>query len=447
MAGFFDRFRKENRAISFQTVWGAGSDLDVVNLSGVNINSKTAFEVVAFWSAVSLISDTIATLPIDSFIRRDGNRRPYRPRPAWVDQPDVDMTRQAHYQQVLVSLLVSGNSYTRIFRNASGDVVNLVVLDPDTVTVRRSAIGRKIFLVENSAETLTSEEIIHITDLIQPGSLVGLSRVQSLKEALGLSSAMQSFASRFFGTGATTQGIIEYPGNLTPDQAKQLRDGFDSAHRGFRRAHKTGVLSGGASYKQTTVPNDAAQFLESRRFSVEEIARAFNIPLSMMGVPGTQSYASVEQNAIQFVTHTLRPYIEKMEWSYSRLLPNEAFLKFNVDGLLRGDFNSRITAYSVGLQSGFMSVNDVRRLEDLTATDGGDQYRVPLANIALTDTNLVSEQQRVNMATKLIQIGFDPEQTLSAFGLPAVNHTGLPSVQLQGVAQIDPANPESVYGV
>jgi HK97 family phage portal protein len=447
MAGIFDRFRKENRAISFQTVWGAGSDLESLNLSGVNINSNTAFEVVAFWSAVSLISDTIATLPIDSFIRRDGNRRPYRPRPAWVDQPDVDMTRQAHYQQVLVSLLVSGNSYTRIFRNASGDVVNLVVLDPNTVTVRRSAIGRKIFLIENSGETLTSDEIIHITDLIQPGSLVGLSRVQNLKEALGLSSAMQSFASRFFGTGATTQGIIEYPGNLTPDQAKQLRDGFDSAHRGFRRAHKTGVLSGGASYKQTTVPNDAAQFLESRRFSVEEIARAFNIPLSMMGVPGTQSYASVEQNAIQFVTHTLRPYIEKMEWSYSRLLPNEAFLKFNVDGLLRGDFNSRISAYSVGLQSGFMSVNDVRRLEDLSSTDGGDQYRVPLANIALTDTNLVSEQQRVNMATKLIQIGFDPEETLKAFGLPAVGHTGLPSVQLQGVAQIDPENPETVYGV
>jgi HK97 family phage portal protein len=447
MAGIFDRFRKENRAISFQTVWGAGSDLESLNLSGVNINSNTAFEVVAFWSAVSLISDTIATLPIDSFIRRDGNRRPYRPRPAWVDQPDVDMTRQAHYQQVLVSLLVSGNSYTRIFRNASGDVVNLVVLDPNTVTVRRSAIGRKIFLIENSGETLTSDEIIHITDLIQPGSLVGLSRVQNLKEAIGLSSAMQSFASRFFGTGATTQGIIEYPGNLTPDQAKQLRDGFDSAHRGFRRAHKTGVLSGGASYKQTTVPNDAAQFLESRRFSVEEIARAFNIPLSMMGVPGAQSYASVESNAIQFVTHTLRPFIEKMEWSYSRLLPNEAFLKFNVDGLLRGDFNSRISAYSVGLQSGFMSVNDVRRLEDLSSTDGGDQYRVPLANIALTDTNLVSEQQRVTMATKLIQIGFDPEETLSAFGLPAVNHTGLPSVQLQGVAQIDPENPETVYGV
>jgi HK97 family phage portal protein len=447
MAGFFDRFRKEDRAISFQTVWGAGADLDIVNPSGVNINSNSAFEVVAFWSAVSLISDTIATLPVDSYIRQDGNRRPFRPRPAWVDQPDVDLTKQAHYQQVLVSLLVNGNSYTRIFRNASGDVVNLVALDPNTVEVRRSAIGRKIFLIENEGETLSSDEIIHITDLIQPGSLTGLSRVERLKEALGLSSAMQSFAARFFGTGATTQGIIEFPGNLTPEQAKNLRDGFDSAHRGFRRAHKTGVLSGGASYKQTTVPNDAAQFLESRRFSVEEIARAFNIPLSMMGVPGTQSYASVEQNAIQFVVHTLRPYIEKLEWAYSRLLPVEAFLKFNVDGLLRGDFNSRITAYSTGLQAGFMSVNDVRRLEDLSPTEGGDQYRVPLANIALTDTGLVAQNEKTNMVKALIQIGFDPTETLKAFGLPAIPHTGVPSTQLQPVNTIDPENPESVYGV
>jgi HK97 family phage portal protein len=447
MAGFFDRFRKEDRAISFQTIWGSGSDLEVLNPSGVNINANSAFEVVSFWSAVSLISDTIATLPVDSYIRQDGNRRPYRPRPAWVDQPDVDLTKQAHYQQVIVSLLVSGNSYTRIFRNTSGDVVNLVCLDPATVTVRRSAIGRKIFLIENESETLTSDEIIHITDLIQPGSLTGLSRVERLKEAIGLSSAMQTFAARFFGTGATTQGIIEYPGALTPEQAKNLRDGFDSAHRGFRRAHKTGVLSGGASYKQTTVPNDAAQFIESRRFSVEEIARAFNIPLSMMGVPGTQSYASVEQNAIQFVTHTLRPYIEKVEWAYSRLLPVEAFLKFNVDGLLRGDFNSRITAYATGLQSGFMSVNDIRRLEDLSPTEGGDQYRVPLANISLTDTGLVADNEKTNMVKALIQVGFDPAETLKAFGLPPITHTGVPSTQLQAVNTIDPENPESVYGV
>ena len=447
MAGIFDFFRKEDRAISFQTVWGAGFDTEIVNPSGVNINSNTAFEVVAFWSAVSLISDTIATLPVDSFIRQDGNRRPYRPRPAWVDQPDVDMTRQAHYQQVLVSLLVNGNSYTRVFRNAQGEVVNLICLDPSTVQVKRSAVGRKIFIVDGEDKTLSSDDIVHITDLIQPGSLTGLSRVERLKEALGLSSAMQSFAARFFGTGATTQGIIEFPGNLTPEQAKNLRDGFDSAHRGFRRAHKTGVLSGGATYKQTTVPNDAAQFLESRRFSVEEIARAFNIPLSMMGVPGTQSYASVEQNAIQFVTHTLRPYIEKLEWAYSRLLPVEAFLAFNTNGLLRGDFNSRISAYATGLQSGFMSVNDVRKLEDMSPAEGGDQYRVPLANIALTDTKLVAETEKTNMVKALIQVGFDPAETLKAFGLPPIAHTGVPSTQLQAVNTIDPTSPDTVYGV
>lgn len=447
MAGIFDWFRKEDRAISFQTVWGAGADLDIVNPSGANINAKTAFEVVAFWSAVSLISDTIATLPVDSYIRQDGTRRPYRPRPAWVDQPDVDQTRQAHYQQVLVSLLVSGNSYTRIFRNGNGDVVNLVVLDPLTVKVQRSALGRKIFNIDGEDKALTSDDVIHITDLIEPGALTGMSRVERLKEALGLSSAMQSFAARFFGQGATTQGIIEFPGNLTPDQAKNLRDGFDSAHRGFRRAHKTGVLSGGATYKQTTVAPDQAQMIESRRFAVEEIARAFNIPLSMMGVPGAQSYASVESNAIQFVTHTLRPYLEKLEWAYSRLLPVEAFLKFNIDGLLRGDFNSRISAYATGLQSGFMSVNDVRKLEDLSPAEGGDQYRVPLQNIALTDTGLVAETEKTNMVKALIQVGFDPAETLKAFGLPAIAHTGLPSTQLQAVNTIDPENPDTVYGV
>ena len=447
MAGIFDWFRKEDRAISFQTVWGSGNDFEISNSAGAVINQKTAFEVVSFWSAVSLISDTIATLPIDSYIRQDGNRRPYRPRPAWVDQPDVDLTRQAHYQQVLVSLLVAGNSYTRIFRNSNGDVVNLVVLDPMTVDVRRSALGRKIFVVQGEEKALTSDDIIHITDLIAPGALVGMSRVDHLKEALGLSSAMQSFAARFFGQGATTQGIIEFPGNLTPDQAKNLRDGFDSAHRGFRRAHKTGVLSGGATYKQTTVAPDQAQMLESRRFSVEEIARAFNIPLSFMGIPGTQSYASVEQNAIQFVTHTLRPYIEKLEWAYSRLLPVEAFLKFSVEGLLRGDFNSRISAYSTGLQSGFMSVNDVRRLEDLSPAEGGDQYRVPLQNISLTDTGLVAETEKTNMVKALIQVGFDPAETLKALGLPPIAHTGVPSTQLQAVNTIDPENPETVYGV
>jgi hypothetical protein len=167
----------------------------------------------------------------------------------------------------------------------------------------------------------------------------------------------------------------------------------------------------------------------------------------MMDVPGTQSYASVEQNAIQFVTHTLRPYIEKIEWSYSRLLPEQAFLKFNVDGLLRGDFNSRITAYATGMQSGFMSINDVRRIEDMTPVEGGDVYRVPLANVNLSASDLPEQEGKINMVKALIQVGFDPAETLKAFNIPAINHTGVPSTQLQAVNTIDPEAPASVYGV
>lgn len=269
----------EKRALSFQTVWGAGDDLTSANLAGVKINDKTAFEIVAFFSAVSLISDTISTLPLDAYIRRDGERYPYRPKPMWVDQPDVDNTRQAHYQQVLVSLMTDGNAYTRVWRDKSGTIVNLTVLDPTTVDVKRTALGRKMFIIDGEKNSLSSEEIIHITDLLEPGAVVGMSRITKLNNALGVASALQSYAATFFGNGASTQGIIEVPTMLNEEQSKALQKGFDSRHSGWRKAHKTGILHGGAHYVDTTVANDSAQFLESRRFAVEEMARAFNIPL------------------------------------------------------------------------------------------------------------------------------------------------------------------------
>jgi hypothetical protein len=159
------------------------------------------------------------------------------------------------------------------------------------------------------------------------------------------------------------------------------------------------------------------------------------------------SYASVEQNNINFVTHTLRPYIAKIEDAYSRLLPGGAFVKFNVDGLLRGDFVTRMQGYATGLQTGMYSINDVRSLEDLPPADGGDVHRVPLANIDLGAANLAETQIRVNAAHKLVQAGFDPHQVLSALDMEDIAHTGLPSIQLQAISQIDPDDPEAVYDV
>ena len=157
------------------------------------------------------------------------------------------------------------------------------------------------------------------------------------------------------------------------------------------------------------------------------------------------SYASVEQNAIFFVQHTLRPYIVKLEDAYSRLLPNGIFIKFNVDGLLRGDFATRVAGYSSGLQAGWLRINDVRAYEELPPINGGDSARVPLANVNIDAADLVEQDKRVAMAQKLIIVGFRPEEVLAALDLPPIAHTGVPSSQLQPVSMINPADPESVY--
>ncbi|CAB4141802.1 COG4695 Phage-related protein [uncultured Caudovirales phage] len=438
----------EQRAVSFQTVWGAGEPWGLQSEAGVNVTTKKSFEIVAFFSAVSLISDTISTLPCGAYLRVGPIRRPLNPRPMWLDQPDVDLsTRAAFFQQVFSSLLVHGNSYTRVFRDSQGQVVNLVNLNPEKVEVERSKVGRKIYRYEGENKVLTSDEVIHIVDLILPGELKGMSRVETLKQSLGLNIALSDYAARFFGTGASAAGVIEFPGNLTSEQAKQLADGFDARHRnGSRRAHKTGVLSGGAKFVSTQTDPESSQALESRKFAVEEIARAFNVPLHLMGVPGTASYASVEQNNLQFISMTLRPMAEKVEAAFSRLLPGDAFIKFQFNDLLRADLEARIRSYSVGAQAGFYSTNDIRRLEDLPPVEQGDQYRVPLANIALADTQVITDEKKMYMLTQLVQSGFSPSESLAALGLPEIEHTGLPSIQLQGVAQVNPDDPESVYG-
>jgi HK97 family phage portal protein len=444
----------ESRAISFQTLWGSGDDIVAGTQSGTIVNQDSVFKVNAIFSAVSLISDTVATLPIDSYIRRDGARFAFRPKPTWVTKPDVDTTAIAFWSANIVSLLLDGNIFTRVFRDQSGNIVNLVVLNPLKVRIKRNGLGRVMYEYDGESKMLSSDEIIHIPDVVKPGELRGVSRVEALKDNFGLAIALESYAARFFGQGATSQGVIEFPGNLTPDQAKQLVDGFDARHKGFRKAHKTGVLFGGAKYVKTTVDNDAAQFIDSRRLAVEDVARAFNIPTHLLGLPGTNTYSSVEQNNIAFVVHTLRPIVQKLESGYSVLLNTvpggeQAFLKFNMDGLLRADVQSRMAAYSVGLQSGFLTINDVRRLEDLTPQNdvSAEQVRVPLANVNISAAGLTEQEGKVAMAQKLITVGFDPASTMAALGLPAIEHTGVPSQQLQSVAQIDPENPESVYGV
>jgi HK97 family phage portal protein len=440
---------REERAVSFQTIFASGGNLAQQTYAGTVITYDTSLKIGAVYACVRLLADTISTLPVDTFYREGGSRLVFRPKPIWVETPDIGMAREDFLQQAMVSLLLDGNVFIRIFRGRSGEITSLTVLDPTRVEVRRNPATREVeYAIDGTAgAVLTAAEVLHITELRRPGALRGVSRIEEVKQALGLASALEEFSARFFGQGSTTQGLIEWPGNLTREQAKDLADGFEEGHKGLRRAHRPGVLFGGAKFVKTGVDPNEAQMLESRQFAVEEIARIFRCPLHLLQVstPGAMSYASVEQNAIQFAQYTLRPIISKFETALSTLLPGRAFVKFNLDAILRGDIQTRFAAYSTGQLAGFLSVNDVRRLEDYAPAPGGDDYRVPLANVNLAAANIVETDRKTQMLTRLIMAGFDPAESLKALDMPAIMHTGIPVTSLQSVASINPLDPASVY--
>jgi HK97 family phage portal protein len=440
---------REERAVSFQTIFASGGNVAQQTYAGTVITQDTSLKIGAVYACVRLLADTISTLPVDTFYREGGARKPFRPKPLWVENPDIGTAREDFLQQAMVSLLLDGNVFIRIFRSRTGEILSLVVLDPTRVEVRRNPATREIEYVldAGTGTTLRADEVLHITELRKPGALRGISRIEEVKQSLGLASALEEFSARFFGQGSVTQGIIEWPGNLTREQAKDLASGFEEGHKGLKRSHRPGVLFGGARFVKTGVDPNEAQMLESRQFAVEEIARIFRCPLHLLQVstPGAMSYASVEQNAIQFAQYTLRPIISKFETALSSLLPGSAFVKFNLDAILRGDIQTRFAAYSTGQLAGFLSVNDIHRLEDMPPADGGDEYRVPLANVNLAAANIVETDRKTQMLTRLIMAGFDPAESLKALDMPAIMHTGIPPTSVQSVASINPTDPGSVY--
>ena len=431
----------ENRSISFQTIWGAGDLTSFETQSGSFIDYTTALTINSVWACVSLISDTISALPVDSYIRKNGIPTPFRPRPAWVNRPDVMINSNSFWQQCMISLLMDGNAFVRIFRDPiTGQILSMMVLNPMKVAVSRKANGTKRFTYTGEdGKDLSTDDVLHITgSIVMPGEIRGKSTIDTLKENFGLSMSLESFAARFFGQGTSQNGVIEYPGALTAEQADNLSKSFDRAHKGYRKAHKTGILSGGATFKPTMVANDQAQMLDSRRLAVEDVARIFRVPTNMIGLneKGATSYNSNEQNAISFVTHTLRPWLAKLEDAFSALLPDFAYLQWNTDDLLRGDYATRIEGYAKMLQNGVMSTNEVRRKENMPPIDGGDVVRVPLANVDISAAGLTENETKVAMAQKLIGLGFVPEDVLTSLGLDPIAHTGLPTVQLQNPTTI-----------
>lgn len=434
--------RQESRAVTAASLFASGSNFPRATRSGVSITQGDVLRVGVAYAAVRLITDSVSMLPWDAYIRADGQRRPLRPKPDWLESPDIDgSTRQTFLQQWLVSKLIGHAACVRIIRSDAGDVVGFSVLDPTRVQRRRRGDGRIFYAVDDGRFMVEAADMIYDAELIRPGALQGTSRVDELRETFGLTQALTDWSASFFGSGSSAAGIIEVPTELDKAQATRLQDAWEDGHKGLRRAHRPGILSGGAKWVQTSVDPDKAQAIQAREFAVEEVCRIFKIPPAMLQSqkPGSVAYASREQDAIQFVTYTLLPYITAIEDHLSRLLPGRGFVKFNVDALLRASLTDRYAAYSQGIQAGFLNINTIHRLEDLPPVDGGDVYRVPLANVDLSAANITETEMKVDIATKLINVGFDPEATMQAFGLPDIEHTGLPSVQLQNVAQVEQA--------
>jgi HK97 family phage portal protein len=442
----------EKRGISFQTIWGSGGDIELSNNSGTYVTQDNVWKLAAITGAVNLIASSISTLPMEAWVRRDGQKLLMRPKPDWCNRPDTSFVdRSPFISQIITSLMFDGNAFIRVFRDEEGLPINLMVMNPAEIDVKRNAQGRIVFTWQKTGETFNQDEMLHIVEsIIQPGAVRGISRISMLKESLGLGMALDAYAQRFFGQGATGNFAIKVPGPLTPEQAKQMADSVDSRHGGWRKSSKTIVMHSGADITDIGVDPERSQSIESRRMFVEDVCRIYSIPTHMMSLPGTNTYSSIEQTQIEFVTLGLRPYVALIENALSTLLqvyPNGlgAFLEFNMSALLRGDINSRATAASVAIQGGWLTINDVRQGEGLSKIDGGDVLRVPLANVPIDAADLSATDKRVLMAQRMMTVGFEPSSVLAAFDLPPMTHTGVPSVQLQGVAQIDPENPQGVY--
>ncbi len=426
--------------------------------TGTYVDADTAIRVSTVYSCVRLLGDTVASLPLGAYVRRGRNRISYSAvygsQPEWINKPNPESTRLEFIEQVITSLQLHGNAFIYTVRDDSGEVVELYCINPNDVRIERLAPGEPlVYKIRDEfgdwQKTLTKEEMVHIPLFRLPGTHYGLSPISACRMSVGISMASDTYAASYFGNAANPGGVIEVAGELTAEQAGDIGRNWQESHGGPFSAGKVGILSGGASFKPLQLNAQDAQIIEARKFNVEDIARIFRVPLSLLGHPvsGAMSYASVEAQNLSFVQHSLRPLLERLEQALSPLLPEaDGFIRFNLDALLRGTTIERFDAYTKGLREGFLSLNDVRSFEDLSPLgEPGDQYRLPLQNIDAAQAPLVGDKMKAEIASILVQAGYNPDDVAKAVGMEEIGHTGLASAQLQQVALINPENPDAVY--
>lgn len=343
------------------------------------VSTDQAMRLSAVFACLRLLSEAVATLPLDTFRRDGGTRRVYRPRPEYLNFAPPQQSRIDYLSQVMLSLLTDGNAYVLTPRDRMGVPLDLIVLDPTLVEVERKAGRVRYTCMSQQLDPRT--EIVHIKGMMLPGAVKGLSPIGYARETIGLGLAAQSFGAAFFDNGALPSAVIQVPEGkqFSNEAAARFRDTWHASHSGTANAQKVGVLTGGATLNKVSIQPNDAQFLETRQFQVPDVARIFGVPPHLIAdASNSTSWGSglAEQN-LAFGQFALRPWTERIEDAHGRLLTThgmpDVFVKLNLDALLRASLKDRYESYVAGIASQFLTINEARRLEDLPPVPWGDR--------------------------------------------------------------------------
>ena len=385
--------------------------------AGKRVNERSAMQMTAVYSCVRILAEAVAGLPLHLYrYKGDGGKEKAIDHPLYLllhDEPNPEMSSFVFRETLMTHLLLWGNAYAQIIRNGKGEVIALYPLMPDRMTVNRDSNGQLYYeytvsmddtpTVKGSLVRLHPSDVLHIPGLGFDG-LVGYSPIAMAKNAIGMAIACEEYGAKFFANGAAPGGVLEHPGTIKDPQ--RVRESWQSTFGGSGNSNKIAVLEEGMKYTPIGISPEQAQFLETRKFQINEIARIFRVPPHMVGDLEKSSFSNIEQQSLEFVKYTLEPWLVRWEQSIQRTLfsPEEKkryFAKFNVEGLLRGDYASRMNGYATARQNGWMSANDIRELENMDripAEEGGDLYLIngnmlPLGNAgAFADTQTGKEE-------------------------------------------------------
>ena len=374
--------------------------------SGKAVTQRSAMQMTAVYSCVRILSEAIAGLPLHVYQYTDSGTKKAVDHPLYSllhDEPNTEQTSFVFRETLMTHLLLWGNAYAQIIRNGKGEVVALYPLMPDKMLVNRDDNGQLYYEYQtfgddlrtqkNGTVRLSTFDVLHIPGLGFDG-LVGYSPIAMAKNAIGMAIACEEFGAKFFSNGAAPSGVLEHPGTLK-DPGK-VRESWQSTFGGSQNAGKVAVLEEGMKYTPISVSPSDAQFLDTRKFQMEEIARIFRIPPHMLADLDKATFSNIEQQSLEFVIYTLGPWISRWEQAMHKALfssseKSQFCIRFNTDGLLRGDYQSRMSGYATARQNGWMSANDIRRLENqdlIPAEQGGDLYLVNGNMMPLQDAGI-----------------------------------------------------------